>query len=80
MIVVNMLFERESGLLLVGMATYKSGENPILLILRHWCNNSQVLQVPLCKGFRSVYAGLARRTALLALKLPKFPFYPCQRQ
>jgi hypothetical protein len=40
-IVVNMLFERKSGLLLVGMATYKFGENPILLILRQACKHFQ---------------------------------------
>ena len=38
-IVVYMLFERETGLLLLGMATYKYGENTILLILRDACKH-----------------------------------------
>jgi len=38
-IVVNMPFDRATGLLLLGMATYKFGENLILLILRYTCNH-----------------------------------------
>ena len=38
-IVVNMPFDRATGLLLLGMATYKFGENLILLIPRYTCNH-----------------------------------------